>query len=197
MLPLRHVLKLYTARREEAARGDRVMRQSTTMRAAGDVWSDVASARGLGFRSGDAGPLLYGDLASGGTLEIGLFETNYSDVYCTVATVRGRDEAAKKGELSARPHDFGTRLLRIVTPQPELGAELLARYFFRSKPAGLAEALLGDEARAVLLEQVDRAPRLFWENGTSTLVLEGVELVHERIERIVAALDAIDAAGHG
>jgi hypothetical protein len=189
-------MKAYIAQREKAQFGDRVMRESSTMRAAESVWSDVASSRGLGFRSGDAGPLLYGDLSSGGEIEIGLYSTNYSDVFCTVATVRGREASAQKGEVSMRPHALGTRLLRVLVPQPDLGDEIRERFFFRSKPPELAPRLFGERARAMILEQADRAPRFFWEDGTSTLVLEGIELVHERIERVVLALEDIDARGH-
>jgi hypothetical protein len=197
VLPLRNVMKMYLAQRERAQAGDRVMRESTTMHGAESVWSDVASSKGMGFRAGDAGPLLYGDLASGGEIEMALFTTDYSEVYCTVATVRGREERARQGEVSVRPHAIATRLLRVIVAQPELPAELLARYFFRGRPPELAAHLFGGErAQAMLLEQVDRAPRFFFEAGSSTLVLEGVELVHERLERLVDALSEIDARGH-
>jgi hypothetical protein len=189
-------MKMYMARREKAQAGDRIFRESSTMRAAESVWSDVASEKGMGFRSGNGGPLLYGDLPSGGEVEFGLFETNYSDVYCTVATVRGREDKAKKGTVSVRPHDLGTKLLEVFG-RPELPADFLQAFFVKAKPVAIAGVVLGEEARAMLLEQTDRAPRYFYEDGSSTLVLEGIELVHERIGRIVEALSAIDAAAHG
>jgi hypothetical protein len=196
VLPLRQVLKLYEKQREQSQRGDRVLREDSTMRSAESVWSDVASSRGMGFRSGDAGPLLYGDLSSGGEVEIGLYEAAHSDVYCTVATVRGREDKALGGEVSCRPHDVGTRLLRMIVKQPELREEVLARYFFRSSPVDLAPKILGKRPQTMLCDLSDRLPRLYWEKGTTTLVLEGIELVHERLETMIEALTEIDAAGH-
>jgi hypothetical protein len=196
VLPLRQVLKLYEKQREQSQRGDRVLREDSTMRSAESVWSDVASSRGMGFRSGDAGPLLHGDLSSGGAIEIGLYEAAHSDVYCTVATIRGREDLALGGELSCRPHDAVTRLLRMFRKQPELREEVLARYFFLSSPVELATKLLGNRPQKMLCDLSDRGPRLYWEKGATTLVLEGIELVHERLEAMIEALTDIDGAGH-
>lgn len=196
VLPMRQVLNLYMKQRERSQYADRTLRESSTWRAAESVWSDVASSRGMGFRSGDGGPLLYGDLASGGDLEVGVYEAAHSDVYCTVASVRGRQDRAKKGELSCRPHDMGTRVLRLVVRQPDLRPEVLARYFFRSSPLELATKLLGARPQTMLCDLADRLPRLFWQDGSTTLVLEGIELTHERLEAMIVALTELDAAGH-
>ena len=62
MLPLRSLLNMYSAQVESRSRGNRIVRESTTLRVTENVWADVASATGLGFRFGDAGPLLYGEI---------------------------------------------------------------------------------------------------------------------------------------
>jgi hypothetical protein len=194
VIPLRYALNLYTARRQRDDYANRVMRESTTLRAAEDVWSDVASSLGLGFRSADAGPLLYGDLASGAALEIGVLETIEDGTYRTVAKARGESNA--KGRILVRPHDPLTRLARrVLAPPPGIDEAWLERFFVRAKPPEIARERLTASTLDLLVALADRVPHLYWEDGEVALVLEGVELVHERLERIIDALTAMTDGG--
>jgi hypothetical protein len=194
VLPFRYALKLFAARRERAQYADRVLRESATLRAAEEIWSDVASSRGLGFRSSEAGPLLYGDLESGAALEIVVLETADDGSYRTVAKARG--EGAAAGRVLVRPHGAMTRLAeRVLAPPAGLAAGWSERFFVRAKPPELARARLSEKILDVMVELEDRAPHLYWDDGEAMIVLEGVELVHARIDAVVTALSELTRRG--
>lgn len=196
MLPLRYALNLFSARREASAYGDRTLRESSTLRAAAEVWSDVASSAGLGYRTTDGAPLLYGDLPSGAQLEVSVYETKDTGEYRTVATAR--PASPRPGRLIVRAHDPWTRVLsRALRPPPGVPRDIGARFFVRASPVELAAELLDEAIARALVALADRRPRLSWEDGEVELVLEGVELVHERLEILVAALSALTAPRDG
>lgn len=184
-------MNLYASRRESVQHGARVQRELSTTRVAENVWSDVASKRELGFRSTNAGPLLYGELPSGGEIEMGLYEAKDIEPLCTAVFVRSR-EGALEGSIVVRPHNAATRLLDRITRASDL-----ERFHVRSRPKELAAMLLGPEVRAMLQSSFDRVPQLHWSEGAITLVFEGVLMVHEQIEELLDAVSALDAAGHG
>lgn len=181
-------MNLYASRRESQARGNRIVRELSTTRVAENVWSDVASKRRLGFKSTNAGPLLYGDLESGGELEMGLYEMKDVEPLCTAFFIGGR-EGALEASLTVRPHNPATRLLS------RFGNVSMERFHVRARPAKIASLLL-EEVRTMLDDAFDRSPQLFWKNGATTFVVEGVLLGHEQIERIIDALTYLDALGH-
>ena len=184
-------MNLYASSRESAQYGARMQRELSTTRVAENVWSDVASRRKLGFRSTNGGPLLYGELASGGEIEMGLYEAKDVEPLCTALFVKAR-EGALAGSLVVRPHNAATRLLGRITRRSDL-----ERFHVRAKPRELCATLLGPEMRSLLDESFDRAPQLHWSGGAITMVFEGVLMVHEQIEQLLDVLSALDAAGHG
>ncbi len=187
---IRRAVTLSQARRVEAQYGDRVLRESTTLRVAVEVWSDVASTRGLGFRSGDSGPLLHGDLASGGAFEMGVYSREEDGQYATLATVRL--PSPLPGQLVLRPHEPWTRALAAVRrPPAELPAELTSTFHVRAKPSDLATRVLTPKLQALLALLADRNPQIHAGGDEVSLVLEGVELAHERVEAIVDAFDTL------
>ncbi len=200
VLPLRFAFNLFAARRDRDELANRTLRESATLRAAADVWSDVASMRGLGFRSNDAGPLLYGDLPSGATLEVRVFETSDTGEYRTVATARPsphppsadpRRQTRRQGRVLVRPHDAVTRIASRLRRAPALDAEVLERFFVRATPPSIARERLPRRVIELLMTLSDRAPHLYLEEEDVRLVLEGVELVHERMEAIVDGLSEL------
>src|SRR5690606_30260053 len=91
-----------------------------------------------------------------------------------------------------RPHDPLTRLAeRLLGAPPAAGARWRAQFFVRARPPEVAGRYLSPRALEVLEELADRAPRLFAEDGEVAIVLEGVELVHERLETIIALLSSL------
>lgn len=192
MLLIRSLMRLYETQRESRSVGTRVMRESSTLRVTEGVWAEVASARELGFRSNDGAPLLYGDLPSQAALEMAIYETNQGE-YRTVATARFPEPRA--GRLSVVPARGLARVGRALRPFPAASPDFGARFFVRSKP-GTLTALLVPEVQAMLVDLGDREPSLYWSDETATLVLEGVEMVHERLEAVIDGLNAM-AGGVG
>lgn len=184
------LLNLSQKRHREAAYGDRVLRESTTLRVASEVWSDVASTRGLGFRSSDSGPLLHGDLRSGGAFEMGVYERDEDGQYATLASMRLTTKLA--GDLVVRPHAPWTRALaRVRRPPPGLPEALTASYAVRAKPPELAERILGEKMQGLFELFADRSPALHAHGDEVAFVLEGVELAHERVEAILDAFETL------
>ncbi len=187
---IRRAVSMSQARRMASALGDRVLRESTTLRVASEVWSDVASARGLGFRSSDSGPLLHGDLPSGVAFEMGVYARDEDGQYATLAAVRLPTKLP--GRASVRPHEPWTRVLEaVVKPPPGVPAELAQRFQVRARPPELVRMLLSDEIVALLQLVLERSPELHAHDDEVALVLEGVELAHERVEAILDALDTL------
>lgn len=185
----RFALNLYKNKIERDAFNNQVFRETSALRASAEVWSDVASSQGLGFRYGDSGPLLHGDLASGAALEIGVYEGKVDGAYRTAARARAAEASVVPGSVVVRPHTGLTRALgRVWAVPPNIPAEIAARYFVRADPPERAAQVLGPDMQAALVEQADRGAELYAEHGEVTLVLEGIELQHERLERIVTAL---------
>lgn len=173
-----------------SALGDRVLRESTTLRVASEVWSDVASSRGLGFRSSDSGPLLHGDLPCGLAFEMGVYARDEDGQYATLAAVRLA--TALPGRVSVRPHEPWTRLLEaVVKPPPGVPAELGRTFQVRARPPELAAIVLSDEVVALLQLLQERSPEVHAREDEIAFVLEGVELAHERVEAILDALDSL------
>mgnify|MGYP000855451086 CR=1 FL=1 len=188
MLPLRGLLNIYTSQVESRARGNRIVRESTTLRVAEGVWADVASETGLGFKWTDAGPLLYGDLGRA-VIEAGVYESKEDGSYRTV--VQARIEGAPPGKLVIAPRSPANRVVSwLVKPPPGLPAELDAAFFVRATPPEVA-SLVGAGLAEALVANKDRAPVLDVENGACTVVLEGVEMVQERLEALLRGLGAM------
>lgn len=166
--------------------GERVVRESAVLRAADEVWSDVASTEGHGFRSSEAGPQLYGDFASGATFQLEILETETGE-YRTVGSAR-REGAGVKGMLRVVPRDPISRVLELTSaaPGPRL-PEFAARFAARAR----GHAPIPSSVQEMLVTLSDRSPRLYGDDGAYTLVLEGVELVHDRVARVVALLGAL------
>jgi hypothetical protein len=193
MILIGRIIRLYTERQQKKKRGERVLRESTTLSAAAEVWSDVASTMELGFRSSDAGPLLYGELDGGPQLEIGVYEGEYDAAYRTVATTTA-PEGAKKGNLVVQPLRGFARVAKALVGAPDVPEALEALYFVRASDPALVTRFLHDEAvQRALVDLADRGPFLSWDDGSATLVLEGVELVHERMETLIRALSKLGA----
>lgn len=187
---IRRAITMSTARQKAGQYGDRVLRESSTLRVASEVWSDVASTRGLGFRSSDAGPHLHGDLPSGVAFEMGVYARDEDGQYTTLAAVRL--PSALAGKVVVRPHEPWTRALASFRRGPPgVPAELLAGYDVRSSPPELAAAVLGPRLRELLSLMSDRRPEVHAKEDEVALVLEGVELTHERVEAIVDALGGL------
>ncbi len=192
MLPLRSLLNMYSAQVESRSRGNRIVRESTTLRVTETVWADVASATGLGFRFGDAGPLLYGEIG-GATIEGGVYESKDDGGYRTV--VQAKIAGGPPGKLTVSARTATTRLLGLVTRAPEATPAALAEaYFVRADPPALAPVLLGAELVDVLVASRDREPSLEYTDGTAWVVLEGVELMQERLEALARGLGAMARA---
>lgn len=190
---IRRAITMSTARQKASQYADRVLRESSTLRAAAEVWSDVASTRGLGFRSSDAGPLLHGDLPSGVAFEMGVYARDEDGQYATLAAVRL--PAALAGTVVARPHEPWTRAFASVRRAPPgLPEELLGTHDVRSSPPELAATVIGPKLRELFALMADRRPELHAKEDEVALVLEGVELAHERVEAILDALGALGPA---
>ena len=190
---IRRAITMSQARRVASAYGDRVLRESSTLRVATEVWSDVASSRGLGFRSSDAGPLLHGELPSGASFEMGVYARDEDGQYATLATVKLLAPLA--GEVVLRPHEPWTRALSALARPPRgLPASLTDRFVVRARPPELAEKVLSPALAALLELLVDRRPEVHASGQEISLVLEGVELAHERVEAVVEALDGLAPA---
>ena len=187
---LRRSIEASQARRVASAHGDRILRESSALHAAAEVWSDVASSRGFGLRNeDDAGPVLHGDLRSGGAFEMGLC-IRQDGQYETLAGVRL--PVPLTGSVVVRPHEPWTRVLAwIVRPPSDLPSELTSAFFVRSTPAAAAVTVLTPKLQAVLALLSDRLPQVRASGEDMLLVLEGVELVHERVEAILDAFEAI------
>lgn len=183
-------MNMYTNQRAARQYGDRVLRESSVLMTADDVWSDVASNLELGFRSGQGGPYVYGDLQSGATVEIEVRETVEGE-YRTVAKASSNAEGKVENELLVRPHDAFTRMLQKVLRAPaELDPGFRQLFFVRANRNGSAHAsaTLSDAVRETILRLAHRRPELYADSKGATLVLEGVELVHEHLTDIVAML---------
>ena len=193
MILIGRIIRMYTDRQQKKQRGERVLRDSSTLSAPSEVWSDLASTMELGFRSSDSGPLLYGELEGGPQLEIGVYEDEYDAAYRTVATTTA-PEAAQHGHLVAQPLRGFARVAKAVVGAKDVPEPLAALYFVRASEPALVTRFLHDEAvQRALVELADRAPFLSWDDGSATLVLEGVELVHERMETLIRALGKLGA----
>jgi hypothetical protein len=190
---IRRAINMSTARHVASQYGDRVLRESKTLGVAVEVWSDVASSRGLGFRTSDAGPLLHGDLPSGVAFEMGVYARDEDGQYATLAAVRL--PAALAGTVVVRPHEPWTRALAVVSGAPKgLPPSVTTVHAVRSRPPELASILFTPAVVALLETLGDRRPELHAREEEVALVLEGVELAHERVEAIVDALDSVAVA---
>jgi hypothetical protein len=189
---LRGLMNMYTSRIEQRARGNRMVRESAALRGAEGVWADVASATGLGFRWSEQGPLLYGELGRA-EFEAGIYEWKEDGSYRTMILARGSDET--KGKLIVSPRTAAARLFGVVMKPPPLreglDPEFAAAFFVRAQPPELAASLLSPGIAAALLDVRDRAPVLEWKDGSSHVLLEGIELVQERFEALLRAMGAL------
>lgn len=196
MILIGRIIKMYTERQSKRAHGERVLRQSSTLSAANEVWSDVAASLGLGFRAGDSGPLLHGELPGGARLEIGVYERDEdTGGYVTVASAARDPEGARpEGSLELRPLEGLRRVARTFVGAKNVPSELAELYLVRASDDALVTRLLDHEpVKTALVASRDRAPMVLWEGGDATMALEGVELTHERLEEIVRALDSLTA----
>ncbi|AKU98846.1 hypothetical protein AKJ09_05510 [Labilithrix luteola] len=187
MVLYRQLFRLYTSRHEKDAFADRILRESSTLRAAADVWSDVASNLGLGFRVLNGGPVIHGELRSGAELEIGIYETD-DGAYRTLASTEGG--RGPMGRVLVKRHDALSRIKKVVSRAPEgLDEELRAGFSVTASPSELAKELLSlPAAKALFVDLSDRSPRLSYRTGSASIVLEGVELAHQRLELVIEAL---------
>lgn len=189
MFPIRRAVEIAQARRVASAQADRALRESSALRAAVEVWSDVASSHGFGLRTDDAGPTLHGDLRSGGAFEMGVC-SDKDGGYATLAAVHL--PTPLRGSVLVRPHEPWTRLLaRVMRPPKDLHAEITSAFFVRSKPADTAAVLLTPKLQALLALVSDRRPQMQAKDEDVLLVLEGIELVHERVEAILDAFETL------
>jgi hypothetical protein len=178
-------MNLASARQRASQYGDRILRESSVIRAASEVWSDVASTHGHGFRSGQAGPLLHGELPSGAVFQLTIVETDAEGEYRTLAKIHGKAGAAN---LDIRPHDVMSRALGFARKRPAgLDETFTARFSIKGPSAETLSPCVVE----TLLDLADRSPNLYGDGESVTLILEGVELVHTRIEAIIALLDAL------
>lgn len=183
-------MNMYQNRLARKQYGERVVRESAVLRAADEVWSDVASTEGHGFRSNEAGPQLYGDFASGATFQLEILETEAGE-YRTVGSVR-REGPDAKGTLRIAPRDALSRVLALTSAAP--GRPLLPEFSARFVARARSHAPIPPSVQETLVALSDRSPRLYGDDGAYTLVLEGVELVHERVARVVELLGALVGA---
>lgn len=185
---LRGLMNMYTNQRAARQYGDRVLRESSVLKATYEVWSDVASELGLGFRSGESGPLVHGELSSGAALEILVLE-NDEGHYHTLA--RARKAGARSGQLTLRPHDPWTRVRSYLVRAPNVEPTFAARFDVRASSDAVVRAVLTDKVRRFVEAFEPRRPELDVEPDEVTLVLEGVELEHDNLRAVVSMLDEL------
>ena len=191
---IRRSIEASQARRVASTRADRILRGSSALGAAVEVWSDVASSRGFGLRTDDAGPVLHGDLRSGGAFEMAVCSDSEGQ-YTTLAATRL--PAPLVGSVVVRPHEPWTRLLAfLVRPPSDLPKELTSVFFVRSS-ATAATTVLTPKVQALLALVSDRLPQVQATGEDVLLVLEGVELLHERVEAILDAFDTLSPIATG
>ncbi len=168
-----------------------MIRQSSALTSCLNVWADVASSKSIGFHEVNGAPRLYGDTRGGGELEIVIME-NKEGEYRTVALATRT--ATKEGQVFVATKSGAHKVLAVVTKAPKgLREELVERFFVRASSEECARDVLDDRVQSLLIDLADRAPELTWKNGRTVIVLEGIELVHERMERLVTALSEIGA----
>lgn len=184
-------MNMYTKQRAVRQYGDRVLRESSVLNATREVWSDVASELGLGFRSGDSGPFVHGELSSGAALEI-LVLANDEGHYHTLA--RARKSGARSDRLTVRPHDPWTRVRSYVVRAPNVDESFTARFDVRASSDTIARSVLTEGVRDLIGQLASRRPELDVDADEITLVLEGVELAHDNLRAIIAMLDALMGA---
>lgn len=188
---LRGLMNIYTNQRAARQYGDRVFRESSVLRATYEVWSDVASELGLGFRSGDSGPLVHGELSSGAALEVLVLE-NDEGHYHTLA--RARKSGARSGALTLRPHDPWTRVRSYLIRTTDLDPTFTARFDVRASSDAVAKSVLSETVRDLVGRLEARRPELDVDADEATLVLEGVELEHDNLYAVIAMLDELMGA---
>lgn len=187
MVLYRQLFNLYTSRHKKDAFADRILRESSTLRAAADIWSDVASNLGLGFRVVNGGPIIHGELRSGAELEVGVYETD-DGAYRTLASTEGGH--GRTGRVLVKRHDALSRVKKVVVREPEgLDEELRASFSVAASPSELAKELLALPAvKGLFVDIADRSPRVSYRSGSASILLEGVELAHQRLELVIEAL---------